>query len=513
MSEEKIKRNGEILIVDDEESVRNLLINILRKEGYSVHSAGNGVEALKVYKKDTFDLIISDIKMPEMDGIELLKNIKQQSPEEIIIMMTGYGSLDTAMIALKQGAYDYIMKPFSVDEIRVSVNNAMERYRLIRENVRLKETLELFEISKAISKTIDLKDLLQLILTSALNKVGATRGSLMILDEENKDLVIRASVGIEDEIVKDCRVKIGQGIAGRVAEDGKPILISDVSEHQLFNKLSHQFSDKSFISVPLIGAKKEDMVSIPLKADRMIIGVLNLNKPESSKPFTEGDLNFLSILASQAAISIENAHLFQNLEETYLSTMKTLALMLEGKSPFTQGHSERVTKYSVGIAKEMGLSSKEISTIEYGSTLHDVGKIGVNDAILNKKGKLTDEEFKTIRRHSAIGFEMLKPIKFLKKAIPIVRNHHERVDGGGYPDGLSGEDLSLPVRICMVADAYDAMNSNRPYRDALHRDVIFSELDKNAGTQFDKDVTAVLIKMEESELKLKKTAPNNLPSN
>ena len=496
MDAENKNRKEKILVVDDEAVIRELLISYLKMEGYTVDCAGNGIEALTMLKKDTFNLVITDIKMPGMDGLTLMSKIKQQYPELIILVMTGHTTIETTLAAIKRGAYDYIMKPFKIGEIRVAIHNALDRFRLAQENTKLKEMMPLLQVSNELSRTINLDDLLQLILTTALNHTGATRGSLMMLDE-NRELAIKASVGIEESIVRKSRVKLGEGISGSVAADRKPVLITDVSKHPLFAKLSQHFSEKSFLSVPLVGAESDELLYLSVKEKKKLIGVLNLNEPRTGRNFSQSDLHFLSILANQAAISIENAKLFQSLEKTYLSTMKSLALILEGKNPYTRGHSERVTEYSTAVGREMRLSSKEINTLKYAASLHDIGKIGITDAILNKPGKLTDDEYEIMKQHPAIGYQMLEPIKFLSDSISVVRHHHERVDGKGYPDGIQGEDMSCLERICMVADAYDAMNSTRPYRDVLDKKKIFTELDRNAGTQFDKDVVATIIKLEE----------------
>ena len=486
-----------ILVVDDEGTIRTLLSDFLSREGYSVHSAENGTKALEALKENTFDLVITDIQMPGMGGLELMNSLKQQYPDLVVLVMTGFADLETTMAAIKKGAYDYIIKPFKIDEMRIAINNALERFRLSSENARLKETISLLEVSNDLTKTINLNDLLHLILTTALLHTGATRGSLMILDEKEEELFITVSVGIRKSIVEKCRVKINEGIAGRVAADRKPILVNDVTRHPLFQKLCHHLPDKSFISIPMIGANSEELLYAHRKEKKKLIGVLNINKPKTDKHFTQSDLHFLSILANHASISIDNARLFQDLEASYLSTMSSFALILEGKSRYTQGHSERVSEYSMSIAKEMKLTSQEINTLRYAASLHDIGKIGISDGILNKPDKLTGEEYEAIKQHPAIGYEMLMPIKFLDNAIPIVRHHHERVDGKGYPDRISGEDMSCAQLICAVADAYDAMNSSRPYRDLLKQKKIFDELDSNAGTQFDKDVALTLIKLEE----------------
>lgn len=482
-----------ILIVDDELSFKEFICETLEDAGFSVKSAGSGIEALDVLKTSLPDIIITDIMMPGMGGLELIGKVRETYPDIIALVMTAFGDLDTARLAMRQGAYDFILKPFDIDEILNAIHQAMNRSKLVRENAKLKETLSLYKATKTLNKITNIEDMFQLILKFALNQISASRGSLMIVDENRKELSIKASVGLDDTVANESRVRIGEGIAGRVAETGDPILVTNISEHPLFNKLSHNLPFKSFISAPLIGGKGDELLSIPLETNKKVVGVLNLTKQEAGKIFTEGDLHIIAILASQAAISIENVQLFQNLEDTYLSTIKSLSLILEGKSSFTQGHSERVTDFAEAIAKEMSLTSDEINFLKQGAILHDIGKIGVKDTILDKEGTLTEEEQEIIKQHPVIGYDMLKPIKFLQKALPIVRHHHERMDCKGYPDGKSGEDLTCTEHISIVADAYDAMASDRPYRKALTREKILDELEENVGTQFDKEVVATFI--------------------
>lgn len=458
-------KKEKILIVDDDETIRDFLCEVLSEEGYSIDFAENGIKALNKLNEAFFDLILTDIKMPGMDGLELMKNIKQKHIDMVVLVITGYANFETALAAIKCGAYDFLLKPLNINQIKLAINNAMDRHRLSQENARLKETILLYETSKAISKTININDLYQLVLNSALNLTKASRGSLMIINEEKRE----------------------------------PLLVTDISNHPLCKKISHQFPDKSFISFLLTKDEEDESIAVPLKIRKEVIGVLNINRPKRDKIFTEGDLRLLSIFANQAAVCLENAKLVKNLEETYLSTIKSLSLILDEKSHFTQGHSERVTKYALEIAQEMSLTSSEINSLKDGAILHDIGKIGISDNILNKPGKLTVEEYDIIKTHPVVGYEMLKPIQILKNTLPIIRNHHERMDGKGYPDGISGENLSCVVHICIVADAFDAMTSNRPYRNALGRKAIFAELDKNTGTQFDKEVVKVLMKKEESK--------------
>jgi putative nucleotidyltransferase with HDIG domain len=216
--------------------------------------------------------------------------------------------------------------------------------------------------------------------------------------------------------------------------------------------------------------------------------------------FTHGDLQMLSIIAGQSSVSVHNAYLVDGLERNYVNTLMALNAILEAKHPYTKGHTQRVTLYATTIAREMGLPADEIQVMRDGAMLHDIGKIGVSDAILNKEGSLNDSEFSIIRKHPIIGETIIKPIKFLERVLPIIRNHHERVDGRGWPDGLTGAQIPMLVRICTVADAYDAMSSDRPYRDTLDSDKIRRQLICHCGTQFDEELVEIFLRLMDKGL-------------
>lgn len=507
-------KKQKILIIDDEQPVREAIKDLLDGEGYDIFLAENGKEGLSLFKKVSPILVILDLKMPVMNGAEFLQHIKISPLDPYsVIVLTGHGDDEDVKECFNLGVSVFFRKPFNFYELNGLIRHSialkqgereLKKHRdhlddLVKERTTELETINKqlclgFEASRALSNEVSMNDLFQLILSSALNQTNVARGSLMIMDEKNEELIIQAFEGIEDKIAKNVRIKIGEGIAGRVAKEGKPILVSNISDNPVYKNLSLHLPEKSFISYPLLAQETGESLSIPLNIKKKVIGVLNLTKPEGCKPFSEGDLHLLSILASQAAISIENAKLVENLEDIYLSTIKSLTLILEGKSQYTQGHSERVTECAVEIAIEMKLTSKEIKILKDGAILHDIGKIGTGDAILNKPGKLTAEEYEAIKKHPITGYNMLKPIKPLHDSLPIIKSHHERMDGNGYPDGMLGKDIPLLVRICIVADAYDAMISNRPYRNALEQEGIFAEFERNIGTQFDKEVTAALIK-------------------
>jgi response regulator RpfG family c-di-GMP phosphodiesterase len=487
-----MNRAANVLVVDDELAIRELLVDVLSDTDYELSTCDDGESALKALKQDDFDLILTDIMMPGIDGIELIRAAKQLKPDIIPLVMTGYGTLDTARAAVKEGAYDYVLKPFNVAELKFAIANAFERKRLIDENARLKEITDLLTISEAVNMIHDEKELLSTVLEFALAKVGAARGSIMIHDPSVGKLRIAAGVGIPEDVMRTAETKIGEGIAGRVAESGQALLVTDIEGDPALERVSHKLPDKSFVSVPL--EKREDIVAaLPVRTSKRVLGVLNVSKKREGKPFSESDLKVLSILANQAAISLENVRLLASVEEAYVKTMQSLALLLEARDAYTSGHSQRVTELSTGIAARMGLPDDEIERLRLAASLHDIGKVGIPDNILNKAGKLTHEEYDMIKNHPIIGFQVLQPIEFLGDAKDIVRSHHERQDGNGYPDGIPASDLPLTTRIIIVVDAYDAMASDRAYRKARTDLEIIDELTAHRGSQFDPTVADELV--------------------
>jgi len=328
-----------ILIVDDEEMICSIFARRLAKEGYSCVMANNGSEALNHFNKDNFSLIISDIKMPEMNGIELLKRVKATHPNMIVIIMTAYREIDMAMEAMHLGAYDFIIKPADLDLVVFSVKKALEKRRL-------EEELEAY--------------------------------------------------------------------------------------HQHLERLVEERTSK----------------------------------------------------LQQAYRTLKKAH---------LDSVKVLAEAIDAKDPCTRGHSDRVRQMSLQIAVSLGFTEERLESLEYGALVHDIGKIGIKDEVLQKKGALSSNEYQYIQEHPLIGVKIVQGIEFFKDKIAIIRNHHEHFDGSGYPDGLIGEVIPLEARIIAVPDAFDAMTSARPHRRAMPLGDVLMELEKCKGTQFDPEILEIFL--------------------
>ena len=363
-------------------------------------------------------------------------------------------------------------------EAAIAIKNA----ELFEEkSLRVQELTALNKLAFSLGTDLHLSDILDHALKQVISVTQADSGSIMLLNEETQVLTIEASRGIEKEVLKKTKVKIGEGIAGWVAKTKEPLILVDDIDPRFKTELKRQ---------EIISA-----ITVPLKVKEKVIGVLSVNRKKSPEFFSRENLNVVTSFAGQLAVAIENAKLYRDLEGTFIGTIAALAAAVDAKDSYTYGHSEDVTEYAIATAEELALSSTQIETIRLAAILHDIGKIGVDVCILNKPGKLNEEERTIINRHPSIGANILESLDFLKEAVPFVLFHHERFSGGGYPSGIAGEAIPIGARIISVADSFNAMVSNRPYRKALDFDAAIRELKDNAGTQFDPQVVDAFLKV------------------
>ncbi len=341
----------------------------------------------------------------------------------------------------------------------------------------VKQLKTLVELSAIINSSLDIAEIRKKAIEAATSITNAEAGSLLFLDEENKELYFDVALGEKGEEVKTIRLKKGQGVAGWVVEHNEPVIINDVQNDPRFFKGGDEKS----------GFVTRNMISVPLRTKDKLIGVLQaLNKRDEL--FDSRDMELLTALSNQVAVAIENARLYGELRETFYATVHALAETIEKRDPYTAGHTKRVMSYSLAIGRTMGLSKDEITNLKLAAILHDIGKIGIRDNVLLKDEKLNSDEFNTIMMHTMYGAEILNHVKQLKNVVPGVKGHHEKYDGSGYPDRLKGEEIPVTARIIAVADTFDAMTTDRPYRKGLSFDAAFDELKKHAQEQFDPKV-------------------------
>lgn len=341
----------------------------------------------------------------------------------------------------------------------------------------------LMEMAALINSSLDPEEIRQMAVTVATTSVGADAASLLLLDQDSEELYFEAASGAKGESLKRTRLKPGQGIAGWVARKGGALIIDDVRNDKRF----HQGIDME------TGYETRSMIVVPVASKERMLGVLQaINKLEGY--FTQDDLDILETLGHQVGTAIENAMLFQEQLETFLGITMAFAEALEKRDDYTGGHTRRVCDYSMAIARQIDLDPFQIEELRLSAILHDIGKIGVADRILQKPGKLEKDEFKEMSSHPRLGSEILEHVKSLRKMLGGVRHHHEKYDGSGYPDGKAGDQIPLAARIIAVADAFDAMTSNRAYRKALNIDDAIMELENFSGRQFDPQIVEAFLK-------------------
>lgn len=367
------------------------------------------------------------------------------------------------------------------EDLLVSINNqiaiVIENANLFSALVRkMSEKTVLSEVSKTVNSTISLDNVLDLSMRLVKQVMRVEASSLLLLDKDKNELVFQVALGKKGEAIKEIRVPIGKGVAGWVAETGEALYIKDVDGDERFFKEADKLS--GFIT--------KSIICVPLKVKDRLIGVAQAINPIGGQEVSQDDIELFSTIGSQMAIALENASLYKDLEELFFSTISTLVATIDAKDPYTHGHSQRVMEYSVAVAEELGQSKEEIKEVKLSSLLHDIGKIGVDEKILRKTGRLTDDEFSVIKTHPGLGADIVSHIKQLMAVSPGIRHHHERYDGQGYPAGLAANMIPLSARIIAVADTYDAMTSDRPYRQGLETKVALAEIEKFSGIQFDR---------------------------
>ncbi len=366
---------GSVLISDDEVGPRESLRMIL-KPIYDVHTTSSGQEALEILNKESIDVATVDLKMPEINGIEVLKEAKKIKPDIEVIIVTAYGSLHHAIEAIRYGAIDFLSKPYNAAEIIAVVGKAMERRHFNR------------KIKNLVQKIMDLSFTGKQVPYEALSNLGASLG-------------------------------------------------------------------------------------------------LRPGLPEIRQELSESLENWNSLRLPQVSVN-------------YMDFLKVLVYILDNKEPYTSGHSERVSIYSEIIAQEMNLSAQEKESLQISALLHDIGKIGIANHVLENIN-LTQMECLDIQQHPVKGIHLIEPLAFPPAVTRAIRHHHERWDGRGYPDGLAGLEIPLLARIICLADSYDAMTSDRPYRPGLPPQDVLDEIERNSGRQFDPEIVALFSNFSKKE--------------
>ncbi len=640
-----------ILIADDDKSICEVVSRYLIEKGYTTIFTYNGVDAVNIFHERKPQLAIVDIRMPDMNGLEFLKEIRKFDSTTPVIITTGYPNMDTVMDAIHNGAYDYLVKPFQFEILHSKVKQALQALELTKENLILSELVSLHDISNKLANTHALQEVLDVTFQFCIDELKADSGSILLVNREQNTLQVARKKGVQE------------GPDRTSLSDNKEWPVSKWVINNSHSILNVKGTSKPNIDIDFTDESSGSIMSVPLKAEDKVIGVVNLRRMGKDNPFNEVDLNMLEVLASQAGTGINNANLYSSLnqklselslisnysdhfvglvdltdvisclfetvrkyfsidvigflvikkrfheflywargnlsdelidkvsditieeynnvtksqimkkrvklrfleiassdgstikspldfthiipllwegfnfgalffgaektpenkeekialltsivnqtrialtnaklysemKENYIRTIKALAIAVDAKDTYTHGHSENVMNIAEAIAIEMNIDDKNIGIIRDGGLLHDIGKIGIPGYILNKPGPLTQEEFNGVMKtHSTLGANIVREVPFLKDLYSLILHHHEHHDGTGYPDGLAGNDIPLGARILHVADAFEAMTSNRPYRNNLGKKIALKRLKEQRGKEFDPEVVDAFISM------------------
>lgn len=357
---------------------------------------------------------------------------------------------------------------------------AIERSRTVSglEN-KLKQMSALGLVARSVSSSIDQDEQMEGLLGMGCAMLNADSGAVLLYEEMFGKLEEQAVTGAASWV----KTGLFEEMSRRASEAGEPVtwtrgapgLRGPDGEHTV----------QSAIVAPIMVREKA-------------IGMLAVGSSRAEDSYGIDELDIYRNFAAQAAVTIENSQLYQRIQDTYIGAIGSLAAAIEARDPYTVGHSARVTQYAVVIAQSMGLSAEQVEEVRLAALLHDVGKIGIPDRILNKNGHLSDEEYAAIKMHPALSMRIVEPLPQLANIIPLIYHHHERYDGKGYLEGKGGKDIPLGARILTVADSYEAMTSDRPYRIALSRNEAIAELERHSSTQFDPEVVDHFLRLLES---------------
>ncbi len=380
----------------------------------------------------------------------------------------------------KEGLLDELEKAYEglAQALEISQRETDAAYSELRDKIsilerKVFELISLNNIGKALTSVLGLDELLEVILTKICELIEVD-AALIALNNDRDELEITHVRGLPDNCVGR-PFALDVEVAYRAAlKKNEPIVIPDL-----------ETGDS--LSVFKLDPRMASAVAVPLKTRKEEVGMLVLNSTRV-RSFTDDHVLLLSTFGAQAAIAIVNAKLYQNLKMVLMGVMVSFSAALEAKDPYTEGHSSRVAVYSVAIGRKLGLRGKSLEDLKNAGLIHDIGKIGVSEAIIRKKAALTTPEMAEMKQHPLCGEHIASPIPFLTSVLPGVKWHHERFDGRGYPDGISAERIPLIARILAVADAFDAITSQRPYRDPRKAREALDEIRKHSGGQFDPKV-------------------------
>jgi putative nucleotidyltransferase with HDIG domain len=501
--------SADILLVDDDPKVLEIVSLALNRRGHRVRTAATGHEALAQASDAAPHVLIVDLGLPDMSGMELLERFRDERGDGTpVFFLSAETDMDARVRALDGGADDYLQKPVSLRELHAKIDGALRRSRHTRalgdRNTALEAEVEqerqqaarmsknfkrhVLSMRTLLTVSHDLNRALQsdeLIKAASLTLLGELRVSSLaifgVVRENATAFELLGVRGFSADRLRELTIERTSTFVKMLERDAHPRKISRSQDQRWVKNLPD-----------LRLAVFEYAVPIAVKGD--LKGIIFSGPKLSGEEYSDYDLDIMTFIANSVGIGMENRRLMDQLQVTYVATLRSLISILEAKDRYTRGHTERVASYSMALANRLDLKPEDLRRILFGSLLHDIGKMGLRDEIINKPGPLTEEEWVEMRAHPVVGAEIVENMEFLTGAVEIVRHHHESWNGRGYPDGLAGDAIPLAARIVTVADSFDAMTTDRPYRKALSVDEAIRRLQENAGIQFDARLVKVFVK-------------------
>lgn len=339
----------------------------------------------------------------------------------------------------------------------------------------------------SLANSQDLSTMLSTSLNIARRESSGTAAYVLLTDENDPEKLYAEVACGDGEFAFPKNLNVGEGLSGYVVQMRQLVAVGNRDGHGECDGI--ELGSRAAVSLPLLARAYQGSTTA---AGDQILGALTVIGPNGRSDFDGADLQVLQSVSSMMAVAVANARMETRQRTTFLRTLESLATALEARDEYTRGHSQRVCELSIMLGEALGFTPEALEELRVGTILHDIGKIGVRDSILNKDSRLDDEEFQVMKTHPVIGYEICKPLMLSEGVLMIIRNHHEKLDGSGYPDGLKGGELPPPLRVVCVADAFDAMSSRRPYRNVMAIEKVVAELSKGAGVQFDPVIVETL---------------------
>ncbi len=480
-----------ILVADDESAVRGILRDLILALGeeYIVYTAADSFEALHLLHSVPLELALIDIFMPGLNGFELLKEARSQYPNVMMVVITGQPSYQMVLEALRLGATDFLSKPISLAELRKILTKlkeapAQKSPELIQAGQKTDANLEvltqkmhdkiqgqyfLHSLSEKLGAIRSARELYPFLTEMALTLTGGTQAAFFLYNQELGRFHLVSETGQKTNFA------MPQLTTQQSAQDDCGISVEEI--------------DLEVTKFP-----SHNGLSLPLKLRGELLGVLHIyGQPEQN--FEVEIVRRLQLLVDRSLLTLENLTLHESVFSNLYDTLTALINSLEARDPYSRHHSIRVTHIAVNFARKLHLAGELVDSLRLAGALHDIGKIGIPDAILLKPDKLNPEEVDIIRQHSVIGDNIVAPLNLLPRERALILHHHERWDGSGYPMGVVGEEIPILSRIIALADSYDAITSDRPYRKCRTHEEALAEIAAHAGSQFDPDLTRQFIEI------------------